>query len=338
MYNNALSVSVIIPTLNSSRTLDKCLKSVRSQDYPYLSEIIIADGGSTDHTIQIAEKYEAKIVNNPLKTGEAGKAVGAKIAKGHILAFIDSDNVLPKTDWFSKMTQPFKDNDRVVVSEPVYFDYDRKDHWLTRYFALLGMGDPLSLFLGNYDKYSYITGKWTNLNIKTEQHKNYFTFTLRDKIPTIGANGFLITKEELFRYPFKDYLFDIDVLKYLANKSPVVVAKVNTGIKHIFAGDIHTFIRKQKRRARDYFYYQNCGFRTRDDVSGSVFPGVLKFILATVLILPVVIQSLVGYARKNDPAWPFHPVACWITLLIYTFETLRSIFIKEELNRQNWGQ
>ena len=68
MYNNALSVSVIIPTLNSSRTLDKCLKSVRSQDYPYLSEIIIADGGSTDHTIQIAEKYEAKIVNNPLKT------------------------------------------------------------------------------------------------------------------------------------------------------------------------------------------------------------------------------------------------------------------------------
>ena len=219
MQNAALSISVIIPTLNSSRTLVECLKSIKAQKYSLLTEIIVADGGSNDQTLQIARDYGAKIVNNPLRTGEAGKAVGAKSAKGDILAFIDSDNVLTSRNWFSKMLQPFKDNDQVIASEPVFFDYDKKDHWLTRYFALLGMGDPLSLFLGNYDKFSYITGKWTSLNIKIDKYKDYFTFTLKERVPTIGANGFLIRKEELFRYPFNNYLFDIDVLKYLAKSA-----------------------------------------------------------------------------------------------------------------------
>ena len=338
MQKNTLSVSVIIPTLNSSRTLEKCLRSIKEQKYPLLNEIIIADGGSSDQTLQIANKYGTKLVKNFFKTGEAGKAVGAKLAKGNILAFIDSDNILVSSGWFTKMVQPFKDDNRVVASEPVFFDYHKNDHWLTRYFALLGMGDPLSLFLGNYDKYSYITKRWTSLNIDVNKCRGYFTFLLNGKIPTIGANGFLIKKEEILKYPFKDYLFDIDVLRYLADKSPIIAAKVDVGIKHIFAGDIFTFIRKQRRRARDYFYFLNSGFRVKNQNLNIIVWGVLKFLFSTVFILPVMIQAVVGYIRKPDPAWLFHIFACWITLVVYSLETIRSVFIKEEFNRRNWKQ
>jgi len=66
-----LSVSIIIPTLNSTRTLGLCLKSITSQNYPEeLVEIIVADGGSTDQTKEISQAYFVKLVDNPLKTGE----------------------------------------------------------------------------------------------------------------------------------------------------------------------------------------------------------------------------------------------------------------------------
>lgn len=43
-----LAISIVIPTLNSEKTLKDCLKSIAEQDYPHNHlEIIIADGGST---------------------------------------------------------------------------------------------------------------------------------------------------------------------------------------------------------------------------------------------------------------------------------------------------
>jgi glycosyltransferase involved in cell wall biosynthesis len=52
------SVSVILATLNSGAILKKSLQSVRSQNYDQSKiEIIVADGGSTDETIEILKKY-----------------------------------------------------------------------------------------------------------------------------------------------------------------------------------------------------------------------------------------------------------------------------------------
>ncbi len=68
------SVSILIPTLNCARTLQACLASIAAQNYPpELVEIIVADGGSTDGTLDVARGYTDRIVPNPLKTGEAGK-------------------------------------------------------------------------------------------------------------------------------------------------------------------------------------------------------------------------------------------------------------------------
>ncbi len=77
------AVSVIIPTLNSEKTLMDCLESITMQDYPEDKiEVIVADGGSIDSTIELVSSLDGKstirfkIVSNKLKTGEAGKAVG----------------------------------------------------------------------------------------------------------------------------------------------------------------------------------------------------------------------------------------------------------------------
>ena len=119
--NRNPSIFIITPTYNSAKTLTSCLDSIKNQDYKGDIEIIIADGGSTDSTLEIAQKYTYKIYPNPLKTGEAGKAAGVKHAKNEIIALIDSDNILPLRDWLSSMKN-FKKvlSNQGVLKEPLY--------------------------------------------------------------------------------------------------------------------------------------------------------------------------------------------------------------------------
>ena len=55
----SLPISVVIITLNEESNIKRCLDSVRLFD-----EIIIVDSGSTDQTIDIAEKHGAKVIRH----------------------------------------------------------------------------------------------------------------------------------------------------------------------------------------------------------------------------------------------------------------------------------
>ena len=181
------SISILIPTLNADRVLGKCLAAIAKQDYPKEKiEIIIADGGSTDNTLGVVsklkiknEKLKIKVVGNPLKTAESGKAVALKHAKNELVALIDSDNFLPTKNWLKRMVAPFADPE-IIGSEPWEFVYRKGDSLVNRYCALIGMNDPYCYFVGNYDRKSILSGKWTGLEIEQEEKKDY----IKVKIPS----------------------------------------------------------------------------------------------------------------------------------------------------------
>jgi len=89
-------VSVIIPTYNSDRFLAKCLESLKNQTWKNI-EIIIADDGSTDKTLEIAQKHRCNIVRNPKKGRAEAKNEGMRRSSGEYLLFIDSDMELTPT-------------------------------------------------------------------------------------------------------------------------------------------------------------------------------------------------------------------------------------------------
>ncbi|HBQ20792.1 MAG: hypothetical protein A2Z91_03910 [Deltaproteobacteria bacterium GWA2_38_16] len=325
-----MNISIIIPTYNSEKVLERCLQSIRRQDYPKENvEIIIADGGSKDQTLKIAQKYTHLIFPNPLKTGEAGKAVGLKHANHEICAFIDSDNILPESNWLTKMMEPFKDSE-IIAAEPLFYTYRPQDYFITRYCALLGMNDPLCYFLGNYDRMNMLTRKWTEMPIVSKDEGSFlkikFVNDQEGQIPTIGANGFFIRKSALDLIDIKDYFIDIDILPLILNqkgKEFTQVAKVKIGIIHLYCDSIRIFIRKQRRRICDYLYLSR---REQRYYQWRSFPmtKLAKFIVYTILVVPLIFQSLKGFIRKGDGAWFFHPLACWITFYVYAFEFMRA--------------
>lgn len=332
------SVSILIPTLNSERVLGRCLESIAAQAYPHdLIEIIIADGGSTDATLTIARQYTDKIYTNPGKTGEAGKAVALAHARGDIVAFVDSDNILPQTDWLTRMIEPFQ-NGEIVGTEPLEYTWRRDDSALTRYGALMGMGDPLCLFLGNYDRYNIISGKWTEMPVSNEDCGDWIRVALcQEKLPTIGANGFLVRRAALAKCSIKEYVFDIDVVYELLQHEPCKFAKVKIGIVHLFSGDLRTLARKQLRRVTDYSFYSRTN-RRKYPWKGLNRRGIAKFVLYCLTVLPLFAQSLVAYYRKRDAALFLHPVACWITLVAYSYGTLRGLVVQKPQDRTAWTQ
>ncbi len=332
------SVSIIIPTYNSSRSLNECLSSIKTQDYPSdRVEIIIVDAGSTDTTLEIASKMGAsKILPNPLKTGEAGKAVGINAASGEIIALIDSDNILDGNDWLGKMTLPFE-NPSIVCSECYALTYRPTDSTIDRYCSLLGMNDPVHLFLGNYDRLSTLTKKWTGLPLTMTDLGDYYHVVLtKDAIPTMGANGCLIRKAALKDVEYQPYYFDIDVIYQLVCKGHNQIGFVKKGIVHLYCPDLKTFARKQRRRVSDFLHYKRLGDRKYPHQE--YFWGYVKFVVCSLLVFPLLIQSLLGYSRKKDRAWFIHPVACWLTLVTYGWTTIRSLFQTAELDRTNWSQ
>lgn len=336
------SVSIIIPVYNSASCIGLCLEGIRKQNYPKDKiEIIIIDAGSTDSTLDIVRKYGVdKILKNPLKTGEAGKSVGAQYAQNDIIALIDSDNIIEDENWLERMTAPFADND-IVGSEPIRYSYRYSDPIITRYCALLGMNDPICYYFGNYDRISQLSGKWTGLNIPTEEKNGYIKIDLEgyDLYPTIGANGFLIRRELLLKTHYKPYLFDIDLVSELVPLGYSKYAKVDIGIVHLYARDLKDFARKQERRVKDYIYYRDKQQRYYpwDKIS---IAKRLKFIMLTLLVIPLLWDIWKGYKKIADKAWWFHIPACWTTLLVYGISRIMLLFPsnREIADRNNWNR
>lgn len=95
MRNGPL-VSIVIPTLNSEKTLQKCLTSIRDQIYENY-EVIVVDAGSKDKTTEIASKFNVKIINSdtPSMTKQTNK--GIINSRGDYIYRVDSDVILPPT-------------------------------------------------------------------------------------------------------------------------------------------------------------------------------------------------------------------------------------------------
>jgi len=114
-------VSIIVPVKNFERTIERTLEYLLNIDYPHDSwEIIIADGGSTDKTVQIIKSWQesypfiklVQVPNSPSPAYARNRAL--EVARGDFLFFTDAD-CAPCKEWIKEILRHFQRDPRIAA-------------------------------------------------------------------------------------------------------------------------------------------------------------------------------------------------------------------------------
>jgi len=104
--------SIVIRTLNEARHLDDLLVAIASQHTNGLNhQVVIVDSGSTDGTLEIAERHGCRILHITREEFSFGRSlnIGCQAANGDILV-ITSGHCVPTDDhWLQRLCQPILD-------------------------------------------------------------------------------------------------------------------------------------------------------------------------------------------------------------------------------------
>ena len=125
-------VSIVIPTRNSSKTIEECISAIQKQTYQNI-ETIIVDSQSTDGTSEMATARGCRVISTDWKLLGA-RYLGCKAAVGDYILMLDSDQVLVH-DTVERSLRLFETYDMLCLEEMSYqtrtfiekmFEADRK--------------------------------------------------------------------------------------------------------------------------------------------------------------------------------------------------------------------
>ncbi|KDN09602.1 MULTISPECIES: glycosyltransferase family 2 protein [unclassified Gilliamella] len=205
-------LSVVLPMYNSENYAYSCINNILSQSFIDY-ELIIIDDGSSDSTKAICEqfKFDSRIKYFYQMNGGSHKArnLGIDKAKGKLLTFIDSDDVIPN-NYFEELIKMYKDGVNCVFCDI----YHQKHEGLTKSFFF--EQESLSLnkikeiihmlsidsFPAPYAKL-YNLSEIRRLNLKFLESDNYFGFAedfYFNSLYLINSQKLVYTKKTYYIY------------------------------------------------------------------------------------------------------------------------------------------
>lgn len=305
-------VSVIMPTLNSERTIRRALTSVTEQTYPRSAiEILVVDGGSMDATRTIAEEFGCRIIPNERVQPEFAKYLGLTGASGKYAMFLDSDEVLLRSTAIADKVRALSLHPEVrnVITAGLRNppDYPPLNDYINRF------GEPFSYFIYGLDGGDYVDSLPRHYQVSYEDDGLLVVeFAPTDILPICDGGG---------------HFFDLEFLKLHAQIEPSIVPVIfplmagETGRLAVVKGDftihysstsVRNYLRKIKWRIISNVHGAGGleGYKSRERIGPQAL-GIRKYLFllyGVTLVGPLLDSVRLAMSRRQ-----------WLFLLHFYF-------------------
>jgi glycosyltransferase involved in cell wall biosynthesis len=310
-------ISFIIPTYNATKHLQRCLTSIRNQDYPADNiEILVLDGGSQDDILTIAKDYNCFILENKRRLAEYGVQLGMLNAQGDLVVVFAADNELCGRDWINKIKTPFL-ADEALAACWCRLKASEDDRPLNKYFSLI-QSDPLSFFMNKniafYLKYAV-----------ENKIDSFYVFDVDKNKPLVwGANGLTYRKrfiQDVWRQ--EGYLGDNDAFQIMITLGKNRVAySQDVFVYHHHVASLQDWIKKWRRNYKLHFL-DKLNTRNLD----WVFIPRFNLRLAIWLVYSLCplfsgVHSIYLCLKDKNIYWLYHPLVSFLQTLTYAYITI----------------
>ncbi len=175
MKNETIEVSIVMPCLNEEETLGICIEKAQStlKSLGYSGEVVIADNGSIDNSVEIAKRLGARVVHQQTRGYGAAYLAGFAAAQGQYIIMGDSDDTYDFTD-LERFITPLQNGYNLVIGNRFKGKIlPGAMPWARRYIGNPILSGMLRLLFGTYisDSHcgmrSFTTDAYKRMDLKT---------------------------------------------------------------------------------------------------------------------------------------------------------------------------
>ena len=213
-----LKISVLITTFNSSKLIEKALKSVE-----WCDEIIVVDSFSTDDTLEIAKKFNAKIFEREYQGSSRQLEYGVSVATTDFVLILDSDE---------EISPDLKNEIQLILESGKFneggYKIPRQVYFLGKWIKYGGWGDD----------FQYRLIKKSNVTFKHNHDAHWGT---ECKFPYHNLTNFIhhYTYENLFDYLGRINIYSSLDVRTKVNENPNIIS----GWKNLIVNPLSDFLK-----------------------------------------------------------------------------------------------
>jgi len=318
-----IKITIIMPTYNSERTLERALLSVRKQTIDQnMIEILVIDGGSTDKTVHIAQKHGAIVLKNPERIPETAKRIGFAYAHGEYIIMQDSDEVWCSAEQLKNRLNFFAENQDVFC--------------LITDKLIPGKGCGLSCAYLNIvsDPFGYII--YRNKNSCVEQnrrylfrkseHGNVYQYHANDIAPIGDGCCTMISLKkarELFGDRVTSQEFATSIFIQMVNSTHKVGIIPNDNIIHYSTASFRGYLKKLRFRIHiNLNDVEKSGYNSRARYSKKLRNRKLLFVLYSFSVIGPVLDSIRLSVLYRRPSFLLHFVYTYYICMVAGIEII----------------
>jgi len=324
---NEILFTIVMASYNAERTIEKALKSIRDQEIEQDKvEILVVDGGSTDSTVEIAQKYSANIVHNPYKLPEPAKVIGFNQARGQYVCIMDTDEVICK-DTSLKERYEFMNQHKEVKCYRIGLQTPPGSQPCCYYIN--AVGDPFTCFV-----YKTFKGGMENLICKNaiSTENGYVGYFKKEDIKPIGDSCTLFDRLYVLEY-YRDILEQSTtamVFEQIIEDTGVVGYRKSDFHWHYSKSSFPVFLKKLKFRVINNIHnVDGSGYAKKANANKELDQRKYLYpIYCASIVLPIFdgIRMTVNY---KHPVFLLHPIFAWYVLIEIVIQMIKKIIGKK---------